>query len=198
MSKEKNKQQIIFEAAARLFRDKGYRATSMRDLAAAVNLKASSLYNHINSKEEILRGICFENARKFLLGMDEIEALECSASKKIEALIALHIKIATEDITSVTAFNDEWRHLNQPFLGEFLKLRKNYEERFLSIIEEGIENNEFKRLDASILLFTIFSSVRWVYDWYKPDRKLDQQFLTEQITKVLLEGMKVGGGGMSE
>ena len=55
--KVKTKKQLILEAAARLFRDKGYAATSMRDLARAVDLKASSLYNHIGSKEEILQNI---------------------------------------------------------------------------------------------------------------------------------------------
>ena len=70
---KKTKKEIIQEAAAHLFRDKGYSATSMRDLAEAVNLKASSLYNHISSKEEILRNICFDNAHRFISGMEEVE-----------------------------------------------------------------------------------------------------------------------------
>lgn len=189
MSEEKNKQQIIYEAAARLFRDKGYRATSMRDLAKAVDLKASSLYNHIKSKEEILKGICFENARKFLMGMDQVEQLPVSAKEKVKALLALHIRIATEDITSVTAFNDEWRHLSGPFLEDFLKMRKAYENRFKAIIEEGIEQNEFRRIDASILLYTLLSSVRWIYDWYKPGKKINQEYLIEQVTSMLTLGI---------
>lgn len=190
MSEEKNKQQIIYEAAARLFRDKGYRATSMRDLAKAVDLKASSLYNHIKSKEELLKAICFENAKKFLLGMDQIEKLTGSAREKVEALIALHIRIATEDITSVTAFNDEWRHLSGSALEEFLKLRRSYEKRFEDIIKQGIANGEFVTIDSSILLFTIFSSVRWVYDWYKPGRKITAEDLIAHITAVLLDGIR--------
>ena len=60
-----SKREIILTAAAKLFRDRGYQATSMRDLAEAVELKASSLYNHIGSKEEILKEICMANADKF-------------------------------------------------------------------------------------------------------------------------------------
>ena len=80
----KPKKQIIQEAAVRLFRDKGYSATSMRDLADAVNLKASSLYNHISSKEEILKDICFENAHRFLDGMEEVEVMPVTATEKAD------------------------------------------------------------------------------------------------------------------
>jgi AcrR family transcriptional regulator len=192
MPEEKNKKQIIYEAAARLFRDKGYSATSMRDLAGAVNLKASSLYNHIKSKEEILQGICFENARRFLVGMKEVEAMPGSTPEKVRALIHLHISIATDDVTSVTAFNDEWRHLSEPMLQEFLQLRKDYEQRFKKIIEQGIAEGDFRALDPSILLYTLFSSIRWVYDWYKPERSVDQEKLESEISEFLMKGMLNG------
>lgn len=189
MPEEKTKKKMIYEAAARLFRDKGYSATSMRDLAKAVDLKASSLYNHIKSKEEILQGICFENARKFLKGMSEVEAMSASNPDKVRALIHLHISIATEDITSVTAFNDEWRHLSDPMLSEFLQLRKDYEQRFKAIIEQGIAKGDFRPLDPSILLYTLFSSIRWVYDWFKPERAVDQDKLESEIAEFLMRGM---------
>ncbi len=187
----KTKKQLICEAAARLFRDKGYSATSMRDLAETVQLKASSLYNHIGSKEEILREICFTNARRFHIGMKEVEQLpHATASDKVRALIRLHIRIATEDFTSVTAFNDEWRHLSEPYLTEFKTLRKDYENRFLSIIEYGIQNGEFKPLDAFTTLYTLFSSVRWLYDWYKPERQVTPEALYEQIAAFLMSGLE--------
>ncbi len=189
MPEEKSKKQIIYEAAARLFRDKGYSATSMRDLARAVNLKASSLYNHIKSKEEILQGICFENAHRFLSGMKEVEAMQGTTSDKVRALIQLHISIATEDVTSVTAFNDEWRHLSDPMLTDFLQLRKDYERRFKMIIEQGIAEGDFRTLDSSIILYTVLSSVRWVYDWYKPGKSIDQGKLESEISAFLMKGI---------
>jgi AcrR family transcriptional regulator len=186
---EKTKRQVISEAAAKLFRDKGYSATSMRDLAEMVQLKASSLYNHIGSKEEILRDICFENARRFQTGMEQIEHLGGSAADKVKALLRLHIAIATEDVTSVTAFNDEWRHLSEPYLSEFKAMRRDYEHRFQAIIEAGIRQGEFKNLNAFTSLYTIFSSVRWLHDWYKPERNTSPEELFEQISTLLLQGL---------
>ncbi len=190
MNEVKNKKQQIFEAAARLFRDKGYMATSMRDLAKAVDLKASSLYNHIQSKEEILQGICFENAKRFREGMVTIESQPIAAADKVKALIALHIEIATQDITSITAFNDEWRHLSGPYLRDFLELRRDYEGRFQQIITDGIDSGEFRAGDPTITLYTLFSAIRWIYDWFKSGRAINQEQLTEEITTLLLEGIK--------
>ncbi len=190
LSKEKTKRQVIFEAAAKLFRDKGYSATSMRDLAQIVHLKASSLYNHIGSKEEILRDICFENARRFQEEMQKVEQMNASATEKVQALLQMHIHVATEDVTSVTAFNDEWRHLSEPYLSEFKNMRRDYEHRFQAIIESGMLQGEFKKLDAFTMLYTIFSSVRWLYDWYKPERNVTPEELYEQIGTLLMSGLK--------
>jgi TetR/AcrR family transcriptional regulator, cholesterol catabolism regulator len=185
----KTRKEAIQEAAARLFRDKGYSATSMRDLAEAVSLRASSLYNHISSKEEILRDICFQNAQRFLRAMEEVEGMEASATDKIGKLLRLHIRTATEDLTSVTAFNDEWRHLNEPHLSEFKALRKDYEGRFQLLIEAGIQAGEFQAVAPIIAMHTLFSSVRWLYDWYKPGRKITAEELEQQVCNLLMKGL---------
>jgi TetR/AcrR family transcriptional regulator, cholesterol catabolism regulator len=186
----KAKKELIQEAAARLFRDKGYSATSMRDLAEAVSLRASSLYNHFSSKEEILRDICFQNAQRFLQAMDEVEAMDGSATQKVSALLRLHIHTATQDITSVTAFNDEWRHLSEPHLTAFKALRKEYEGRFQRLIEAGIRAGEFQALNPLIALHTLFSSVRWLYDWYKPGRPITAEELEQELSSLLMKGLK--------
>lgn len=183
------KKQQIFEEAAKLFQEKGYRSASMRELAARVDLKVSSLYSHIGGKEEILQKICFDNANHFLEGIQEIEQQALSATQQVKALIKLHIKIATEDATSITVFNDEWRYLSEPKLGEFLKMRKDYEERFRLIIQKGIDNREFKDLDATIVLFTLLTSVRWVHYWYRDGRKVSIADLEENILAILLTGI---------
>lgn len=189
-SGKKPRKQVIHEAAVRLFRDKGYSATSMRDLADAVNLKASSLYNHISSKEEILKDICFANARRFLEGMEKVEALPGSAAEKVEALLRLHIRTATGDAASVMAFNDEWRHLSEPLLGEFRALRRNYESRFRAILEAGMRAGQFRAIEPTVALYTIFSSVRWLYDWFQPGKKLTAAEVEEDIIRMLMQGLQ--------
>lgn len=187
----KNKRDEIREAAARLFRDKGYAATSMRDLARAVDIKASSIYNHFDSKEAILRQICLDNAHRFLEGLQEVERSTESATDKLRALIHLHIQIATEDLTSITAFNDEWRHLNEPFLSEFKAIRRDYERRFQTIIEDGMRKGELRPMDPHIATYTLFSSIRWLYDWYKSGKRISADELQRDISALLMNGLSV-------
>ncbi len=191
MPEPKSKRDEIREAAARLFRDKGYAATSMRDLAGAVDIKASSLYNHFDSKEDILRQICFDNAQRFLAGLQEVENSADSATEKLRALIGLHIQIATEDLTSITAFNDEWRHLNEPYLSEFKTIRRDYERRFQSIIEDGMNKGELRSMDSHIATYTLFSSMRWLYDWYKSGKRISADELQRDISALLMNGLSV-------
>lgn len=187
------KKQRILEAAARLFRDKGYSATSMRDLAGAVNLKASSLYNHISSKEEILQEICLANASRFHKGMEQIRELpENDPQGRLEALLKLHIRIATQDVTSVTSFNDEWRHLSEPYLTQFLDMRRAYESFFRKVIRKGTDLGLFRPADESVVLYSLISSLRWLYDWYEPGKRLAPADLEEQLIPLLIRGILVG------
>lgn len=190
MPVEKTKKQIILEAAAVLFRDKGYSATSMRDLAESVQLKASSLYNHISGKEEILKTICFQNAKVFHDELAAIEASSLSCTEKVEQLVRFHIVMATEEVTSITSFNDEWRHLTEPDLSHFKELRKDYEQRFKGILKAGISEGIFKNIDPTILLHTVLSSIRWVYDWYRTGRPCTPDELAKEITDIVLSGIK--------
>lgn len=187
--KKESKKQKIFKEAAKLFREKGYNAASMRDLAERVELKASSLYSHIGSKEEILRKICFENARHFGEGMQRIEAMQVSAVDKIKALLLLHIQTAIEDATSVTVFNDEWRHLSEPHLSEFIQLRKDYENRFRTIIKTGVVNQELKKLNTEIMLYSLLNSVQWLHYWYKKEGKIKSDELKQDIVEMMMGGI---------
>lgn len=180
----------IFEEAARLFQEKGYPAASMRDLAARVELSVSSLYSHIGGKEEILQKICFDNARHYLRVMDEVEANLNDPVEQVKTLILQHIRIAIEDITSVTVFNDEWRHLSEPYISEFIKMRKDYERRFIRIIVIGQESGRFAAIDPTIALFTMLTSLRWLHQWYPAKKGISKKALETNILAMLMEGLE--------
>jgi len=182
-----SKRETIFIAAAKLFRDRGYQATSMRDLAEAVDLKASSLYNHIGSKEEILKEICMLNAEKFSEGMTQISGQDITPLQKIKKLIKLHIDIASSDYTSVTSFNDEWRHLGEPTLSDFKEKRRQYEKHFLQIISAGVEDGSLQTAEPSICLYTILSSMQWVYH---ATTDLDVEQIYSVISSLLIKGIR--------
>src|SRR6478735_5765639 len=83
---------VIIAKAAKLFREKGFSATSMRDLAEHVGVEAASLYNHISSKAEILQEICFKTANKFLSHIEAIDNSPIDSIAKIEAVLRFHVQ----------------------------------------------------------------------------------------------------------
>jgi len=181
----------IQTAAAKLFGEKGFAACSVRDIAQAVGLGAASLYNHMGSKDELLTTICFRCANEFLVGMKSIDASSNEPQEKIKELIRLQIHIALNDKSSVTVFNDEWRHLQEPYLSSFLELRRSYEKTYLRIIREGIQKGVFKPVDDYLMYQLILSSLRWLHLPNLRKNKLTEAELTEQITMILIKGIEV-------
>src|SRR6202008_3596802 len=91
-NKSNTRKDIIITKAARLFREKGYSATSMRDLAEHVGVEAASLYNHISSKAEILQDICFKAANQFMMHISEVETSNKNSIERLEAILRFHIR----------------------------------------------------------------------------------------------------------
>lgn len=186
----KSRRQQIVEVAARLFRKKGYRATSMKDIAEQVNMEAASLYNHIKSKQEILSELILFIAYKFENGMKDINQSSYSPFEKVKALIALHIRITTENPYAISLHTQDWKHLEEPFATKFADIRRNYATDFLSIIKEGMELGEIKKANPEIMLNSILSSVRWLYDWYGENKEISPIELEIQIVDLLINGFK--------
>ena len=186
-----NRKEEIHLAAATLFGEKGFAACSVRDIAQAVGLGAASLYNHIGSKDELLTTICFRCANEFLEGMREIDGSNLNPEEKIKALIRLQIRIALNDKSSVTVFNDEWRHMQEPHLSSFLELRRSYEKTYLRIIREGIQNGVIRPVGDYLIYQIILSSLRWLHMPNLRKNKLTEEELTEQITTILIKGIAV-------
>ena len=186
-----NKRQLILEEAAKLFKQKGFGGTSMRDLAGEVGIEAASMYNHIKSKDEILELICFRVSSTYISQLAEIEATDASYVEKIKALIRLHIRLMIEDGAAVSVGNHDWKYLREPALTEFKQARKQYEKGFAALIEKGIAAGEFQPVNVSVALFTILSAVRWVELWYRPGRELSAEELEANIITMLLSGLKM-------
>ena len=189
-TKKSAKRELILAEAAKLFKDRGYSGTSMRDLAGQVGMEAASMYNHIKSKDELLDTICFRISNTYISQLAAIEHTASSYGEKIKALVRLHIRLMVEDSAAVSVANHDWKYLPEPRLTEFKQARKTYEKGFAALIEAGILAGEFRPVNASVALFTVLSAVRWVELWYRPGRGLTADELENNIITVLLGGLE--------
>ena len=186
-----SRKEVIVTKAAALFREKGFKAASMRDLAESVGVEAASLYNHIKSKTELLHEICFGVANRFMHKMDEVEAQSISSIQKVEALIRFHIDEMVNHYEEVYVSDREWKHLSDPFLSNFQNQRRMYRKRFAAIIEDGIRNKEIKKIDAPTAVLILLHAIGGIESWHRSTQKINASNLTENMVTMLVGGLVV-------
>ncbi|HBT94233.1 MAG TPA: TetR/AcrR family transcriptional regulator [Chitinophagaceae bacterium] len=190
---EKNgsRKDVIVRKAATLFREKGYKAASMRDLAEAVGVEAASLYNHIKSKSELLHELVFSVANKFVLKMDEIESENISSLEKMEKLLRFHITEMIHNYEEVYVSDREWKHLSDPYLSNYQNQRRVYRKRIAAIIEEGIRNKEIKTIDAPTVVLIFLHAVSGIESWHRSTKKITANELEQNMVTILIDGLKL-------
>jgi AcrR family transcriptional regulator len=185
-----NRKEQITETAAKLFRKKGYIATTMRDLAAELGIEAASIYHHVKSKEELLETICFDMANKFILNAKEVNDIYFNAEEKLRLAIKLHIETITLNQNKSAVFLQEWRNLSEPNLSKFKMLRDQYENQFTIIIIDGENEDIFDFVDKKFAVLSILSTINFVNEWYKPDGKMNAAEIAEKLSNFILGGLK--------
>ncbi|MFZ6025488.1 MAG: TetR/AcrR family transcriptional regulator [Bacteroidota bacterium] len=184
-----SRKDVIVTKAASLFREKGFKAASMRDLAEAVGVEAASLYNHIKSKTELLHELCFSVANRFLQKIDEVEAEKISSIEKIEKLLRFHINEMIHHYEEVYVSDREWKHLADPYLSNFQNQRRIYRKRFAAIIESGIRNNEVKKIDAPTAVLIMLHAISGIESWHRSTQKISAAELEENMVTILVGGL---------
>ncbi len=188
-----SKKELILEKAATMFRQKGFAATSMRDLAETVGIEAASLYNHIRSKNEILEAICFDVANRFNNNMALIESGNQSSITKIETLLRFHIRQMVEKYEEVYVSDREWKHLEEPYLSNFQNQRSNYRKKFAAIIESGIQKNEIRKIDAPTAVLIMLHAVSGIESWHRSKSRINAGELEDNMVMIMIDGLRKQG-----
>lgn len=186
--KIETRQEEIIRVATKLFKEKGYSAVTMRDLAKAMGIKAASLYNHIKSKQDILNTIIISLAEEFTAGMKLIQSSDENCIGKLKQIVELHVKISSQNIYGMASLNNEWMHLEEK-LDYYQKLRGDYENDFRAILKQGITSGEIANVNTEVMMFSILTTLRSLYIWIPKKEDLDLKELTNTLNRILIEGI---------
>lgn len=185
-----SRKEQILQTSAKMFKEKGYASTSMRDIATELGIEAASLYHHIKSKEEILETICFSMADKLINGISEVNDIYFNAEEKLRMTIKNHVQIISENIDQSATFLHEWRSLSEPKLSEFKTLRDKYENEFKVILNDGVNEDIFDDVDQKFATLTILSTVNWINEWYNPGGKMNAEQIATKLSDFILGGLR--------
>ncbi|HET8850212.1 MAG TPA: TetR/AcrR family transcriptional regulator [Marinobacter sp.] len=176
----------LLQEAARLFRDKGYERTTVRDLAAAVGIQSGSLFHHFKTKEDILKAVMVETIRLNTALMQAAADGADSPREKLRALVRAELESIngqTGEAMAVLVY--EWRSLSEPSRAEVLELREIYENLWLSVLNELARNGEITA-DPFIVRRMLTGALSWTVTWYRPARGgLTLDGLTDQVLAMI-------------
>jgi AcrR family transcriptional regulator len=183
----------IEAAASALFRERGYAATSVRDIARAVSMQGGSLYAHVASKEDVLWAIVERAAERFDRAATSATADAPSATEALRRLVRAHVEVVTDDLGNAASFLHEWRFLSLDRREAVGERRDRYEARFRAVIRDGMATGEFAPTDERLASTFILSALNGIAAWYRPDGALDPQAIADRYSDLALAGLTRGG-----
>jgi AcrR family transcriptional regulator len=188
---ELTRRQAIEDVASDLFRERGYAATSIRDIARALSVQGASLYAHVTSKEDVLWGIVDRAAGRFEAAAAQAEQdaearRPADPTEAIAALVRAHVEVLTGDVDEAGVFVHEWRALGPERRAAILARRDAYEARFRRHIEAGIAVGAFAMTDPAIAASTLLSALNGIATWYDPDGRLAAGRIADHLVDLSL------------
>jgi TetR/AcrR family transcriptional regulator, cholesterol catabolism regulator len=191
-SKKPNRQVEVTQAASEIFWQKGYRATSIQDVADKVGVLKGSLYYYIDSKEDLLWRIIEDVHVESSEILEQALALDVSPIERIRIFIALHVEWYLKNVKEVSVFFREWRHLTGPRLRTAKDRRRGYERVIRALMLDAQEAGDVSsKLDLHYAARYVLAAVNAVPDWYKPGGQDSASHIAEayaDMTVGLLTG----------
>lgn len=184
----------ILDVATRLFGEKGYNGTTMRDIASAVGVLPGSLYAHIDGKETLLVEIVEAGFDRFLELAQEIAASSEPADVRLRRAIKEHVKSVADSRDRTLVVLQQWRYLSGAHYDRVVEKRHFYQDSFARIVDDGVEAGLFKaELDRHVAVFTVLGALNWVPEWFSPEGPATAEEIGERMADVLLSGLLSDG-----
>lgn len=162
----------IVDAALTLFAEQGYLGTSMKDIAAALGLRAPSLYNHVESKQDLLREIMYRGANELLSSHRAAIATTNDVVEQLRRAMETHVTHHAVNPREVRVGNAEIQNLEEPDRSEVESLRQQYSTAWTELIERGVAEGRFDSPSPRLSSLAMLEIGIGVSRWYRPDGPL--------------------------
>jgi AcrR family transcriptional regulator len=179
----------ILEAAAQVFRQKGFHGASMANIAEAVNLQKASLYHHVSSKQEILFEILDRALELLLERISPIARQDLPADERLRRMIREYLQILAEntDLSAVLLF--EHRSLEGRQHARHVPNRDKFEALWRAVLQDGVRARQFECDDIPLTARAILGILNWTITWYRPSGALTIQQIADRYSRLLLSGL---------
>jgi AcrR family transcriptional regulator len=179
----------ILDAAAQVFRQKGFHGASMSAIADAVNLQKASLYHHVTSKQEILLALLDRALGMLTDHIAGIATQSLPADQKLRQMIRAYLSALAEngDLTSVLLF--EHRSLDKKSHARHVPQRDKFEGLWRDVLNEGIQTKVFDLKDLGLAVRALMGVMNWTLTWYNPNGDKTIEQIADEYSDFVLKGM---------
>lgn len=182
----------VVEAAAQVFQQKGFAASSLEDIAVAVGMRKGSLYHYINSKEDLLFAVVSEPASRILDSLQKTASLDLPPTEKLRQAAVTHAAVLDETFVYASVYLREIAGSHQ--FSEWAAKDRDYRRLLTSIVEDGIERGDFSPvIHAGTATLAFIGALNWMTHWYRPGGPLPAAVIADQICTTFLNGLIVRG-----
>ncbi|MDP3887403.1 TetR/AcrR family transcriptional regulator [Hydrogenophaga sp.] len=196
---EGNRRQTLMHAAAKLFRQYGFAATSTRDIATAAGMRSGSPFYHFENKEALLAGVMHEGMQSALrrqtAAMDGAAAAGAAAGQKLSARECLRVLVRNHldvllgpDSDFIPVMLYEWRSLSEAQRSEVNRLKADYEAAWVPVLQALHASGEL-RGDPGLARLMLFGALNWSVQWFDPGRQASLDDLTQTTLLLFLKDL---------
>ncbi len=186
----KNRRDAIVEAAAELFAAKGFRATTVRDIAEEAGILSGSLDAHIATKEDLYLEIVQRAAQDFTRAVEPVLQEPAGPAAKLRRMIRAHLGVIDGSRAWARVYLDDDSELSQDTRVEARRLRREYERLWDAVLEEGVAAGEFRVEDETLTRLFILSALNGIIRWYRPGGRLSAEAVAERYVQLVLRVLK--------
>jgi AcrR family transcriptional regulator len=186
----------LLAIAARLFAERGFKNTTVRDIADAAGILSGSLYHHFDSKESMVDELLDSFQRALWEAYDAIEASDSTPRHKLEAMVRVSFDAIDQHHSEVAIFQTDAAYLATferfAYLGE---RNTRFRDLWTGLLEQGVESGELRSdLDVELVYRFLRDTVWVAVRWYRPGGELTPAQVADQYLHILLDGIATRGG----
>jgi AcrR family transcriptional regulator len=180
----------ILRAAARLFRERGFADTGMRDIAAAADLSAANLYHYFDGKNDLLF-YCQDRALdRMLAAVTAARRASPSATERLRIVFTAHLQTLLDEVEGATA-HLQIDSLPPKLRDAIVKKRDRYERALRRLIADGIKSGELVDMEPAIVTRAMLGAMNWTVTWFRPDGPNTADAVGSIISRFLVRGIAV-------
>jgi AcrR family transcriptional regulator len=163
----------------------------MTDIAEAVGLQKPTLYHHFGSKQEILAELLDRAMTIVTDNMAKVMEQDCPPDEKLKLAMRTYLQVLCDqpDLSSVLLL--EYRSLEKGLFKKHIHNRDKFEKMWRDLIEEGVKSGKLRSESVSMTVWALLGVMNWTITWYRPEGKLSPEEISDLISDLFLEGLKV-------